>query len=177
MTKNKNDIIKTIAIILVVVQMLVLLFLIGYEKRSGFDYPETMPNDFNFVAKLGNGHYKIDTYNNTLTKTIDINKDTTINYQFPQKGKEKIFKILRQIDICKYPENYAPTSVKQILPTYEYYFSFSINGQTQKIKWVENTNSEIKEAKKLMGIFDEIFRIINDDNTVKRLPESKIYSL
>lgn len=177
MTDKKNDIIKSIAIILAVAQMLILLFLFGYEKRSYFDYPDNMPEDFNFIAKLGSGHYKIDTYNNTLTKSIEMGKDTTINYVFPQKGKEKIFKNLKQIDIYKYPGNYSPTSTVQTLPASEYYFSSNINGETINIDWVENTCSETKEARNLMGIFNEIFKIINEDKKVKELPESKIRSL
>jgi hypothetical protein len=175
MTKKKNDIIKTIAIILAVTQMLILLFLLGFERRSSFDYPNNMPPDFNFIA--GNDFYKIDTYNNTLTKLIEMGKDTIINYKFPPMEKEKIFKKLKQIDIYKYPENYAPTSTVQILPANEYYISLTINGENLKIDWIENTYSETKDAQNLSGLFDAIFKIINEDKKVRNLPESKIHRL
>lgn len=180
MTKKRKDIVKIVAITLTVLQMLFLIIYFNWEKRSSFNYPEKMPNNFNFKFEYGWGNtkfLKIDTYNNTLTSLINLEKDTTIEYHFSKIEKEKIYNTINEIDIYIYPENYAPTSVQQILPAYTYYFETSINSDTIRINWEENTSSRTKESQNLMKIFNEIFTITGEDERVKNLPECEIYPL
>ncbi len=179
--KSKHiDIVKTIAIVFAALQLLFILILFNWERRSSFDYPDQMPEDFNFKMEIGVGNmriYKIDTFRNTFTSSLDHENDTTIEFQFLLIEKKKIYKIIKDIDVFIYPENYSPTTTIQILPSYSYYFESTLNGYTIKINWEENTYSDTKESKNLMKLFDVIFKNAMEDEKVKRLPESKISTL
>ncbi|HZL08599.1 MAG TPA: hypothetical protein VFC65_01265 [Prolixibacteraceae bacterium] len=164
---RRNDIPKSIGVLIIG-----LTILLGCVQKST-SYPDTMPNDFNFVLDVGHSSYVLDTYNNKLTKAIDWELDTTISYQLPLNERQRIYKILKNIDIYKYPENYAPTSTVTILPTAPYVFEFTLNGVDSKINWEENTESETKDAKELRKLFFEVVSTFEKDGRVKSLPESK----
>ncbi|NPD45463.1 hypothetical protein [Lentimicrobium sp. S6] len=149
-----------------------LIVMFGCEQRSS-DYSDSMPDDFNFIANIADNSYIFDTYRGKLTKTIDWKRDTTISYQLPIGEKQKIYKLLKNIDIYKYPLNYAPTSTVKISPTFSYCFKFTINGIDHKINWKENTESEIKEARELRKLFLEIQNILEKDELIIELPLSK----
>jgi hypothetical protein len=144
----------------------------GCEQRSR-SYSDSMPSDFNFISNIADNSYILDTYKDELTKTIDWELDTTISYQLPIEEKQKIYELLKEIDICKYPENYAPTSTVKVLPTFSYQLKFTISGVDYKINWKENTESEIKNARELRKLFFEIQKILENDDLIKKLPESK----
>jgi hypothetical protein len=144
----------------------------GCMKRST-KYPDTIPDDFNFIMKIEDCAYIIDTYRNTLIKTIDWETDTAISFQLTQEEKEKIFNTLKSIDIYKYPENYAPTSTKTVSPSYSYYLKFTINKDDYEISWQENTESEIEDARNFRNLFQEFKKFIEKDERVKTLPKSK----
>lgn len=149
-----------------------LVIIVGCERRHT-NYPETMPNDFNFFTNIADSSYILDTYKDKLTKTIDWDADTTITYELSLSERQKIYKILKAIDIYKYPENYAPTSTVNVSPTFSYRFEFTLNGVDYKINWKENTESDTKDAKELRTLFQEILKAIETDDRVKKLPESK----
>lgn len=167
MFERINDRMKTIRLIVIV---LVIVF--GCDLRST-KYPATMPKDFNFISNIADSSYVLDTYKDKLTKTIDWELDTTIAFVLPLYEKQKIYNILKVIDIYKYSENYAPTSTVQVSPTFSYQFEFTLNGIDYKINWKENTESETKDAKELRNLFREIQNDIEKDGQVKKLPESK----
>ncbi|NOU48505.1 MAG: hypothetical protein HOO86_15805 [Bacteroidales bacterium] len=158
---------KTIGLLLI---GLVIIF--GCIRRST-NYPETMPNDFNFISNIANSSYILDTYNNKLTKTIDWKLDTTIAFELSLSEKQKIYKILKEIDIYKYPGNYTPVSKVKVFPTLSYQFEFTLNRVDYKINWNENTESDTKDAKELRNLFLEIQNKIEKSDRVKELPESK----
>ena len=149
-----------------------LVVLFGCERRST-NYSDTMPSDFNFILSIAENSYILDTYNGKLTKAIDWELDTTISYQFSTDQKQKIYELLNKIDIYKYPENYAPISTVDVSPTFSYRFEFTINGVDHKINWKENTESEVKDARELRKLFFEIQTILEKDNLIRELPESK----
>jgi len=150
MHKRRNY--KTISIRLLAIGLVILS---GCERRTA-KYPDSMPNDFNFISNIADNSYILDTYKDKLTKTIDWELDTTISYQLPVSEKQEIYKILREIDVYKYPENYAPTSTVNVSPTFSYQFKFTLNGVDYKINWTENTESENKDARELRRLFLKI---------------------
>ena len=54
--------------ILFVISIIVILS----DKRvmTSYEYPEKMPEDFNFIVKLNSNEYSINTYENTLSKSV-----------------------------------------------------------------------------------------------------------
>ena len=167
MLTNRNNI-----KILIGILAIGLIGVLGCERRSS-NYPDSMPNDFNFISNIEDNSYILNTYTNKLTKTIDWEQDTTIAYQLPFKEKQKIYALLKQIDIYKYPENYAPVSTINVSPTFSYHFEFTLNEVDYKINWKENTESEIRDARRLRKLFFEIRNMIEKDEEVRNLPESK----
>ena len=167
MFKRKNDTMNLIGLLVI---GLVIVF--GCDRRST-KYPETMSNDFNFISNIADSSYVLDTYKDKLTKKIDWNLDTTISYQLSVAQKQNIYKILKKIDIYKYPENYNPTSTVSVSPSFSYQFEFTLNGVDYKINWKENTESETKVAKELRNLFREIQNIIEKDSQIKKLPGDK----
>jgi hypothetical protein len=167
MFERSNDITRIFTLLII---GCVIIF--GCVRRLSH-YPDTMPNDFNFISNIADGEYILDTYKSKLTKTIDWDTDTTISYKIPFAEKQKIYKILKKIDIFQYPENYAPTSKKDVFPSFTYRFEFTMNDIDYKINWQENTESEIKDARELRKLFIEIQKYLENDYIIKELPESK----
>ena len=130
--------------------------------------------DFNFIIKLANSAYTINTYNNTLIKQLDWHKDTVIKYEVTNKLKMEIFDKLKKIDIYKYPDHYAPTSLIRESPSMSYFLQYTVNGNTRIVDWKENTESETKEAQHLRELFDKLLNEIERDNRVKSFPDSKV---
>lgn len=154
--------------------LLVIGFIVLFGcKRKSTNYSDSMPDDFNFISNIADNSYILDTYRNKLTKIIDWNLDTTVSYLLPIEEKLKIYNLLKEIDIYKYPENYAPTSTVDLSPTFSYCFKFTLNGIDHKVNWKENTESEIKEARQLRKLFLEIQNILEKDDLIIELPESK----
>ena len=162
---------KVIAILIILFSLIIIVFL-GYD-RTITNYEKKMPADFNFLAKVKFDTYVIDTYNNTLTKTIDWENDTVISFQTSIEFKEKIYNILRDIDIYKYPENYAPTSTIKISPSSSYFLKFTLGSDTTLINWEENTESENIDAKKLRKLFMTIYNYLEQNERVKSLPDDE----
>lgn len=167
MFKRRNDITRYIALVIIG-----LVIISGCERRST-KYPKTMSNDFNFISNIADSSYVLDTYKDRLTKKIDWALDTTISYQLSIAEKQRVYKILKEIDIYKYPENYNPTSTVEVFPSFSYQFEFTLNGVDYKINWKENTESDTKDAKELRNLFLEIQNMIEKDSKVKKLPKSK----
>jgi len=142
-------------------------------RHTSYDYPDSMPVDFNFISNIESNSYILDTYKNKLTKAIDSKVDTIISYQLSLDEKQKIYEVLKDIDIYKYPENYAPTSTITVSPSFAFQFEFTLNGSNHKIIWTENTESETKDARDLRKLFNAIQRILLTDDRIKKLPESK----
>ncbi|WP_047450896.1 hypothetical protein [Alistipes sp. ZOR0009] len=131
-------------------------------------------NDFDFIIKLDNNAYTINTYKNTLTKQLDWHRDTVISYEVPSKLKKDVFDKLKKIDIFKYPEHYSPTSLVREFPSMSYFIQYTVNGNTRIVDWKENTESETTEAEHLRDLFDRLLKELESDNRIKNLPDSKV---
>jgi hypothetical protein len=136
-------------------------------------YPSNMPEDFNFIAEIKSNTFVVDTYKNTLTKSIDWDKDTVISFEFPQYEKVKVFNILKEINILNYPKNFSPKSTIRIFPGFLYRFKFTMKSIEYEVDWKVNTESEVPDAKELKKLFEDIMLYIEKDQRVKNLPESK----
>ena len=167
MLKRRNYTMKLIGLLVI---GLVIVF--SCERRTT-KYPETMPNDFNFISNIAESSYILDTYKDKLTKTIDWERDTTISYQLSLAEKQRIYSILKEIDIYHYPQNYNPTTRVRVRPSFSFEFEFTLNGVDYKINWKENTESDTRDAKKLRNLFRMIQNTIENDAQVKKLPEDK----
>ena len=167
---KKRNIFITIGILL----FALLIFIIGHKRMMfTYKYPKEMPSDFNFVAKVESNKYVIDTYNNTLSKSINWDKDTIIHYEISESDKRRIFNLLKENDIIKYPNYFTPPTHYQIMPSFDYFFKCTFDSINVEINWEFNTESEEKEAKKLRVFLYQIFDNILENEQIKKLPKSK----
>lgn len=141
---------------------------------SCFMNKEEMPDDFNFIATYGIAEENnINTFDSTFTKRINWDKDSTIALIFPINEKQKIFNLIRDFEIEKYPIDFQPKPNKDISPSPTYYFLFEMNGIIYEINWEINTSSNERRAMKLSDIFFHIDNYIKNENAYLCIPEDE----
>jgi len=169
---------KTINIIFDLILLLVFIVVLFSKKHyTEFKYPENTPENFNFIAKINSSDFIIDTYKNELTKGIEWDRDTVIYYKLKNSEKEKVYELIKSIDIINYPNYYVPKTHRVILPSDDYYFKCTFNNIECEIKWYENTDSEAVRANKLKSFLNVIFEKIQKDEKVKKLPKSNRFRM
>jgi len=135
---------------------------------------EKMPDDFDFIAKYGIAEENtINTFNNTFTKKINWDKDTTISLSFPYEEKEKVYQKIKRYAIGKLPGTFEPESNRKVSPSPTYYLRFKMNGTIHEILWETNTLSKEESAKKLRAIFTQINNYLKGQEVITNLPEDK----
>ncbi len=172
MTKNK--ILISIGILFAIS---LVIFLNNKKVMTSYQYPEKMPTDFNFIAKINDNEYSINTYNNTFTKTINWEKDTIIAFKISNNEKLRIYNLIKEYDIIKYPNYFTPPTNIIIRPTFDYYFKCTFDSIDVEINWKFNTESEEKDATILRNFLLQIFDNIMLDKRIKNLPKTERISI
>ena len=157
--------------ILLVISIIVIL----NTKRvmTSYEYPEKMPKDFNFIVKLNSNEYCINTYNNTFSKSLNWNKDTIISYKIGDLEKSRVYQLIKEYNIIKYPNYFTPPTHLIVNPSFDYYFKSTFNSINVEINWEFNTESKEKDANLLKSFLYGIFDNILKDENIKNLPETK----
>ena len=168
MTKKKVFI--SVGILLVIS---IILILNTKRVMTSYEYPEKMPKDFNFIVKLNSNEYCINTYNNTFSKSLNWNKDTIISYKIGDLEKSRVYQLIKEYNIIKYPNYFTPPTHLIVNPSFDYYFKSTFNSINVEINWEFNTESKEKDAKLLKGFLYGIFDNILKDEDIKNLPETK----
>ena len=140
-------------------------------------YPEFSKDKFNFQMKYNDIYYNLNTYNDTFTYGLSWDRDTIISYKVSDKFKREVYSKLVDIDIFRYPKNYAPTTTFRRLPADYYYLKYSFDTINYTINWRENTESKNRDAVKLRNLFRFIISNIENDTIINRLPQSQIFKL
>ena len=168
-------------IILVSIAVLLMISLIIFLNISkvvySYEYPEKMPTDFNFIAKIESNEYTINTYNNTFSKSLDWGKDTIISFKIGDNDKNRIYNLIKEYNIIKYPHYYAPPTKRRIMPSFDHYFKCTFDSIDVEIKWEFNTESREKDAEKLTDFLFLIFENVAKDEQIKNLPEARMFQL
>lgn len=105
-----------------------ILILFGRYSHSGFDYPKEPPKDFEFKAIWHFEGRVVNSRENTFTKAISYDTDTTISFKLTEAQQEQIYKVMKDIDVFGYPEDFVPSTKTQVTPSTEYYLEVEING-------------------------------------------------
>ncbi len=133
-----------------------------------------LPDDFNFIARYGIAEENsINTFDNTFTKKINWDRDTTISLTFPLEEKKKVYNKIMNYAIKELSDNYKPKSTTDISPSPTYYLLFKMNGTIYEITWETNTFSEEKEAKKLRALFTHIDNYLKEQEVIANLPDDE----
>ena len=168
MTKKKVFI--SVGILLVIS---IILILNTKRVMTSYEYPEKMPEDFNFIVKLNSNEYCINTYDNTFSKSINWDKDTIINYKISNLEKNRVYQLIKEYNIIKYPNYFTPSTHVIVNPSFDYYFKSTFDSINVEIDWEFNTESKEKEAKLLKDFLYRIFDNILKEEDIKNLPETK----
>lgn len=135
---------------------------------------EKMPVDFDFIAKYGIAEENtINTFDNTFTKKISWDKDTTISLSFPDEEKEKVYHKIKRYAIDELPVTFEPESNIDISPSPIYYLMFKLNGSVYEITWETNTLSKEKKAKRLRAVYTQINNYLIAQKAIANLPEDE----
>ncbi|MCF8360926.1 MAG: hypothetical protein K9H26_19410 [Prolixibacteraceae bacterium] len=135
---------------------------------------EKMPDDFDFIAKYGIAEENIiNTFDNTFTKKINWDTDTTISLIFPNDEKEKVYKKIKKYSIEELPTNFKPRSIKDVSPSPTYYLKFKMNDTIHEVIWETNTLSKEKRAKRLRAVITQINSYLITKEAVANLPEDE----
>jgi hypothetical protein len=133
-----------------------------------------MPKDFGFIAKYGIAEENtINTFDNTYTKRIDWDKDTTISLVLPEKEKQKVYQKIKRYAIEELPVIFEPESTIDVSPSPTYYLRFKMNGSVQEVIWETNTFSEEKRAKRLRAVFTQINSYLKKQEVITNLPDDE----
>lgn len=163
-------------IIIIIVTFAVSYFIHNLDLRCK-SYPEFNKDKFNFQMKYDDIFYNLDTYNDIFSYGLAWDRDTVISYRVSDKLKREVYSILVDIDIYRYPENYAPTTTFRKLPADYYYLKYSFDSISYTINWRENTESTNRDAVKLRKLFRFIISEIENDSIINSLPPSLIFKL
>lgn len=143
------------------------------RAMNTFNYPEKMPEDFNFIAKINSQEYTINTFDNEFRKSLQWGKDTVIEFKINEFEKRRIYQLIKDYDIVKYPNYFTPPTHVKIDPNFNHYFKTTFDSINVEINWEFNTESEESEAKKLNEFFFEVFKNILENEQIKQLPKSE----
>lgn len=135
---------------------------------------EKMPPDFDFIAQYGIADENtINTFNNTFTKRINWDKDTTISLHYARMEKEKVYQKIKSYTLEELPIYFVPESNIVISPSPTYYLKFRMNGTFYEVIWETNTFSEERRAKRLRKVFSQIKNYLNKQEIITNLPDDE----
>ena len=150
-----------------------LRYIINANKyHFNFEYSEKVPEDFNFIAKINYTDLILDTYKNEFSKGITWEKDTVISYKLSNSEKQRIYELMKKIDIVNYPNYFAPKTNWIIHPSNTYYFKCEFDSVKVEVRWVYHTDSETEDAIKFRNFMYSIFENILQEEEIKKLPET-----
>lgn len=141
------------------------------SDHSGFDYPEKLPEHFDFKAVWHFEGKVIDSSQGLFRQALSFDTDTTVSFELTQSQKEKTYQVLKRIDIFGYSESFAPPSLMSVFPSSGFYLEVEINGVRRKINWEENVYSSTEKAIRLRGFFELLDELLVAHPEIQELPE------
>jgi hypothetical protein len=137
-------------------------------------------DDFGFILKYGVGAGNIvNTFEDTYTRDMIVEKDTTIDFTFSNEEMTEIKKMMIGINIMNYPEEFTPPMSdssderfgRMVMPHPTYEIIVRIDGRRHEIIWHDSNESIASRAVKLRKMILRILKIIHNKEVIKNLPE------
>lgn len=154
------------------------LLIIGCTSNKS-NIPTTKPSDFAFSLNYGiGGKNKLDTFTNSYSRDMNSEHSQNIKLTLSEEDLNKIYSLMRTIDILNYPDNFDPEGPSESKPYDEFYITILINGNKKNITWIDNKNSQTEQAINLRELFSKIHKIVSETEEYKSLPvpeDSNIY--
>lgn len=127
-------------------------------------YPNELPNDFYIHYKFDQYYgenYEFDSKERKLKKLMTYEGDYSgAELIFTEGEWNEVWRIMREINILKYPQNYEPHALGTMSHEPNFNLQFGFHGLTKEISWVKNTIMyscpEADQLNKLMITIDSI---------------------
>jgi len=155
--------------------LIIIIHIFAYSFFSCSDYDRlSMPKDFDIDFIYGyRGEYEVNTFNNTFKKALSWEKDTVFYFNLSNSKKELIYKQFVKHKFSEFSEIFEPESKNQKTGMPTYFIKIRYNGNTKKITWGNNTDSDEKKAKKLRNWFNFIIHLLEEEDAIKNLPDGE----
>ena len=137
--------------------------------------PSKRPADFGFILKYGFEMPKnvINTFEGSLTKDLIAAGDTTISFHFTEQQLDAIYKIMIDISLLEYPDDYVPTERFLLMPRPRTEFTVKIGSQNKQVRWSGILNKDKDDGKRIGRLIDFIISTVDSTTAYKNLPEPK----
>ncbi|ADL52325.1 hypothetical protein [Clostridium cellulovorans] len=151
--------------------LLLCLVIITGCSTSKQKLPQERPKDFGFILNYGIGaKNQLDTFKGTYTKDMIGEQPITTNLKLSDEEMDEIYSIMRDINICSYPDDFKPKSSTSTKPFNTYSIKVLFDNKEKNIYWDEDNLSVSKDAVELRNLFDKIHKIISGKEEFKVLP-------
>lgn len=142
------------------------------NKLQNSKLPEKKPSDFNFILNYGvNAKNQLDTQKGIYTKDMVTVPSVTTTLKLSDEEMNEIYKVMKNINILSYPDNYSPKSNIWQTPFQTYIIKVIVNGKEKNIYWKDESVSQSKEAVNLRNLFKRIHEIVSAKEEYKKLPK------
>ncbi len=138
--------------------------------------PENMPDDFDFSIKFGfDKKNEINTYDGTVTKDLIMDGTATATITFIHEEKQNIYDRMKEINITE-TKKLTPKLTDRTCfqePHEDDEWKITINGETYKHSISGEYCHPTDDAKELIELRNEIFRMVEGKKAYQDLPEAR----
>lgn len=142
------------------------------KQRTQIEMPDNMPDDFHFSVKFGiYKNNEINTFDHTVTKDLIEDGTVTTDLTLSNEEMEEIYGKMKALNIMENKNLTADTNCMQE-PHEEDEWIISLNGESIRHYYTEKNCELTYDAKQLMELRNDIFRIVKSKDEYKDLPEA-----
>ena len=139
------------------------------------------PADFAF--KINDYSSDIDTFQSTFTRRglegygNKLYSDTIITLQLTPQQKDSIYTLMGQASFFVLPEVITVPCEGRIIPSSTDNLLVRANGQVKKVEFDNGCITKDDKVKKFQNLLSFIYAMINRNESVNKLPKSKLFTL
>lgn len=139
-------------------------------EEGGSNFPEEMPEDFDFVLNYGyEARDVINTYENAYTKNMISADDETVEMIFSDEEMQTMYEKMKEADILKSTENAAKSQCADPYETNK--LEMTMNGEIYEREWITSYCDNVPDNK-LKSFVEFVHKeIIVMKEEYKELPE------
>lgn len=150
---------------------------LGWRTEVNLTLPESIPEDFSFALRWGVfGISSYDSRTGKLIKTGDATRpqDYITEYILPADQLERIYGLIRDLDVNTYPAEYNPNKDLATCPPMTLILTVRVDGAERTVKAKDiaiSYESDNKKGQTFLAVCQEISQILTDSEEWKALPD------
>jgi hypothetical protein len=134
-----------------------------------YEIPSRAPENFAFKFKYNHGDI-LDTFKNTYTKDLVVDKDTTIDFALSKTQLDSVYSIMQTIDIINYPSLIMDSCKEGRFSRQYYNYDFCIDTLFRSIQVELCRESNTTRTILIRKLNEFIKRLIQSSDKYKKLP-------